>query len=64
MEACRSIPKLDISKDALVEERIQKLIARVCEARSELAKVQLELNLKIIELALRDQPSTLLEVKE
>lgn len=36
----------------------------MCEARSELAKVQLELNLKITELALRDQPLTLPEVKE
>lgn len=64
VEACRSVPELDIPKDMPVDERIQKLTVGVREVRSELAKVQLELNIKITELVLRDQPSNLLEVKK
>lgn len=49
---------------ALVNARIWKLTAGVHDARTELAKVQFELNLKITELDLRAQPLTPPEVKE
>lgn len=63
-EAWRVIRELDIHEDAPVDVRIQKLVVRVCEARTELAKVQFELKLKITKLELRAQPSTPPEVKE
>jgi len=47
-----------------VEVHIWKLIAGVREAKEEMAKVQLELNLQIAELQLKAQPSTPSEVKE
>lgn len=37
---------------------------RVCKAREEMTKVQLELNLQIIELWLKVQISTPLEIRE
>ena len=44
--------------------RIHKLAVGASEAREEMTKVQLELNLQIAELQLKVQPSTPLEVKE
>lgn len=44
-DACQSIPKLAILADIPVEARIQRLAAGVYEAREEITKVQLELNL-------------------
>lgn len=50
VEACRIVLELDIPKYALVDVRIQNLVVGVREARTELAKVQFELNLKITDL--------------
>jgi len=63
-EACRSVPELGIPEDEPMDVRIRKLTAGVHEARTELEKVQFELNLKIVELELKAQPSTLPEVRE
>jgi len=63
-EAFRTVPELGIPKVELIDVWVQKLVARVCDARIELEKVQLELNLKITELQLKAQPSTLLEIRE
>ena len=56
--------ELAILEEELVEVHIRKLAIGVCDARTEMARFQLELNLKITELQLKAQPSTLLEVKE
>jgi len=58
------VPELAILKEKLVQVPIHKLAIGVCDTRTEMVKVQLELNLQIIELQLKAQPSTLLEVKE
>lgn len=63
-EACQNFLELDIPEDVLVDARIRKLVAGVRKAQTELAKVQFELNLKIIELELRPQPSTPPEFRE
>jgi len=63
-EACRYVLELDIPDDEPVDVWIQKLTARVRNARIELAKVQFDLNLNIAELQLKAQPSTPLEVRE
>ena len=64
VEACRTVTELNIREDAPVDARIRKLAAGVRDARTELAKVQFELNLKITQLELRAQPSTPSEVRE
>ena len=43
---------------------IYKLIAGVCDAKVEVARVQFELNMKITELELKAQPLNLPEVRE
>ena len=43
--ACRSIPELAIPLDVPEEVQIHRLITGVYEAREEMTKVQLELNL-------------------
>jgi len=48
----------------LVDARIRKLLAGVRNARTKLANVKFELNLKITELELRAQPLTPLEFRE
>ncbi len=58
------VPKLAIPEDAEVDEQVYKLAIGVRDARTELAKVQLELNLQIVELQLKAQPSNLTKVKE
>jgi len=63
-EACQMVPELDIQAEELVEVCVHKLAIGVCDARAEMARVQLELNLQITELQLRAQPSTLREVRE
>jgi hypothetical protein len=63
-EACQMVPELAIPAEAPAEARIQRLAAGVREAREEMAKVQLELNLQIAELQLKAQPSTPPEVRE
>lgn len=62
--ACRTILELHIPEEAPVEANIQKLDAGVRDSKTEMAKAQFELNLKIIDLELKTQPSTPPEVKE
>ena len=54
------VPELAIP----IETRIERLAVGVHEAREEMAKVQLELNLQIAKLWLKAQPSTPPEVRE
>lgn len=63
-EACRMVPELAIPKEAEVDEQVYKLAIGVRDARTDLAKVQLELNLQIAGLQLKAQPSTPPEVKD
>ena len=57
-EACQMVPELAISKEELIEVHIHKLAIGVHDTHTEVARVQLELNLKIMELQLKAQPST------
>lgn len=57
-------PELAIQAEELVEARVRKLAAGVRDSREEMTKVQMELNLQMVELQLKVQPSTPLEVKE
>lgn len=57
-EAYEMVPELVILAEAPPEVHIQRLASGVCEAREEMAKVQLELNLHIVELQFNVQPST------
>jgi len=56
--------ELNILEHAPVDARIRKLVVGVCDARTELAKVQFEPNINIVELELRAQPLTPPEVRE
>ncbi len=47
-----------------MEVHICKLATRVSDARVEMARVQLELNLQVVELQLKAQPSTLPDIRE
>jgi len=58
------VPELEIPIDAPAKARIHKLATGVSEAREEMAKVQLELNLQIVELRLKAQRSTHPKVRE
>lgn len=58
------VPKMAILVEAPVDAHIQRLAAGVHEAREEMDKVQLELNLQTVELLLKAQTSTPLEVRE
>ena len=49
-DACQSIPELAIPVDILAEARIHRLATGAREARDEMIKVQLELNIQITEL--------------
>eukprot|EP00253_Pinus_taeda_P012376 PITA_12376 len=49
-EACRMVPKLAIPKEEPVEVHIRKFSIAVCDTWTEMARVQLELNLQIIKL--------------
>lgn len=62
--ACQCISELDILADIPVEAWIHRLATWVHEAREEMTKVQLELNLQITELRLKAQLSTASEVRE
>lgn len=62
-EACWTVRELDIPKVEPIDVQVRKLTARVCDTRTELAEVQLELNLKITELQLKAQPLTLPKVR-
>lgn len=63
-DACRMVPELAIPEEKLVEVCISKLATGVRDTQTEMAWVQLELNLQITELQLRAQPSTPPKVKE
>lgn len=63
-EAFRHIPKLEISIDLPIGIQIQKLASGFCEAKDDAMRIQLDLNLQIVELRLKAQPSTPPEVKE
>lgn len=52
-EACQTIPELAIPTDIPAEARIHRFIVGVCEAREEMTKVQLDLNLQIAKLQLK-----------
>lgn len=58
------VPRFAIPADAPVEVHIHRLVARVREAREEMTKLLLELNLHITELRLKAQLSNPLEVRE
>lgn len=58
------VPKLDIQAEEPVEVRVCKLATGVRDARTKMARIQQELNLQILELQLRAQPSTPLQFKE
>lgn len=53
VEACITIPELHIPEEAPLEAKIRKLAAGVRDAQIDMAKVQFDLNLNIIELELR-----------
>lgn len=61
-EACRYVLELVVPDDEPVDVKIQKLASGLRDARTELTKVQFDLNLKISELQLKAHPSTPLEV--
>ena len=61
-EACKTVPELHILEDTQPEANIRKLAAGVCEAKEEVGKVTFEFNMKIVELQLKLQPTTPLEV--
>lgn len=63
-ETCSMLPQWEIQEEELVEAHVHKLAIGVCDARPKMARVQLELNLKIIEFQLKAQPSSLSEFKE
>lgn len=56
--------ELHIPEEALLEAKIQKLAVVIREVKEEVARVQFELNTKIIELVLKLQPSTSPKVRE
>jgi len=55
---------LDIQAEEPVEACIHKLVTGVYDARTEMSRIQMELNLQITELQLSSQPSTPPEVRE
>ena len=63
-EAYQMVPELAIPSDAPAEEHIHRLVAGVQNAREEMTKVQLELNLHIVKLRLKAQCSTPPKVRE
>jgi len=63
-DSCRSVPELAVLTKLLVAERVHILAAGVHEAWEEMTKVQLEMNLQIIKMQLKVQPSTTPEFKE
>ena len=47
------VPELDIQAEEPMEARIHKLATGVCNTQTEMAQVQLELTLQIMELQLK-----------
>lgn len=64
VEACKTVSELHIPKDAFFDTKIWKLTAGVHDTKTEMAKVQFELNLKIAELESKAQPLTPPEVRK
>lgn len=62
--ACRRIPELAITTNLPVEVRIHSFTSGVRDVREETTRMQLELNIQIVELRLKAQPCTPLEIKE
>jgi len=58
-ETCRIVSELHIPKEALLEAKIRKFSMGVRDANEEVARVQFQLNMKITELELKSQHSTL-----
>lgn len=56
--------EMAIQVEEPVEARDRKLATGMCKVNEEMARVQLELNLQIVELQLKAQSSTPLEVKD
>jgi len=52
-EACKTVLKLHIPEEALLEAKIKNLATGMCNAKMEVAHIQFELNLKIRELELK-----------
>ena len=63
-EAFRRAPELEIAIDLLVGVRIHTLASGFHEAKEEVMRIQLELNLMITKLQLKAQPSMPPEVRE
>jgi len=63
-EACRTVPELGILEAEPIDVRVWKLAVVVRDAQTDLANVQLELNLNIAKLQLKAQPSTSPEIRE
>lgn len=63
-EVFSSIPKLAMPAELLVAENIHHIAARFRKTQEEVAKIQWELNLRIADLRLKEQPPTPLEVRE
>jgi len=55
--------ELHIPEDAQPKAKIQKLVSGAHEAKAEVVRVQFELNMRIMELQLKSQPSTPPKVK-
>lgn len=63
-EACQMVLELAIPEGEPIEVHIHKLAMGLRDACTKLTKVQLELNIQILEFQLKAQPSTPPEVKE
>lgn len=63
-KVCKIVLELQIPQEVPLEAKIRKLAAGVREAKTEVARVQFQLNLKFIELELKSQPLTLPKVRE
>lgn len=63
-DACRRVLELAIATNLPVEVRIHSLACGFYDAKEEMTKVQLELNLQIVELRLNAQPVTPPKVRE
>ena len=58
------VSELAILEEEPVKVHVRKLATGVRDARTEMARIQLEMNLQITELQLKAHPSTPQEVKE
>ena len=63
-EACCRTPELEIATDLPIRMRIHKLATGFHKVKEEATRIQLDLNLQIIELRLKIQPPTPPEVRE